>query len=178
SPKEMVDTVAADVQAFQGQAEQADDITILAVQYYGELEDTGMNKLDLSIKNKIEELGLVEDEFFEFASQHQIPAADRQKVSIVLDELLNNVVNYAYQDDDEHEIEVEIELSGKRLVIIIADDGMPFNPFGREIPDMSADIDEREIGGLGIHLVRSVMDEYDYQRHIDKNVVRLVKLID
>lgn len=178
SPKEMVDTVAADVQVFQGQAEQADDITILAVQYNGELEETGMNKLDLKIKNQIEELGLVEDEFFEFAEQNQIPDADRQKVSIVLDELLNNIVNYAYPDDDEHEIEVEIELSGKRLVITIADDGMPFNPFGRGIPDTSADIDDREIGGLGIHLVRSVMDEYDYQRHINKNIVTLVKLID
>jgi sigma-B regulation protein RsbU (phosphoserine phosphatase) len=177
-PKDMVETVAEDVQAFQGQAEQADDITILAVQYYGLFEETGMNKLDLKIKNQIEELGVVEDEFFEFASKNQIPAADRQKVSIVLDELLNNVVTYAFQDEGEHEIEVEIELSGKRLVIIIADDGMPFNPFGREIPDTSADIDDREIGGLGIHLVRSVMDEYDYQRHIDKNVVRLVKLID
>jgi sigma-B regulation protein RsbU (phosphoserine phosphatase) len=177
-PKEMVETVAEDVQAFQGEAEQADDITILAVQYYGLFEETGINKLDLRIKNRIEELGLVEDEFFEFASQNQVPAADRQKVSIVLDELLNNIVNYAYQDEGEHEIEVEIELSGKRLVITIADDGMPFNPFARKIPDTSADIDDREIGGLGIHLVRSVMDEYDYQRHIDKNVVRLVKLID
>ena len=87
-------------------------------------------------------------------------------------------VNYAYQDESEREIEVEIDISGKRLVITIADDGVPFNPFLQEKPDTSADIDERQIGGLGIHLVRSVMDEYDYQRHINKNVVTLVKLID
>lgn len=177
-PKEMVITIAEDVQAFQGKAEQADDITILAIQYFGLLEETGMNKLEMKIKNQLDQLGVVEDEFFEFAMNNEIPAGDRQKVSIVLDELLNNVVNYAYDDEELHEIEVEVELSGKRLVITIEDDGVPFNPFGREKPDTSSKIDDREIGGLGIHLVRSVMDEYDYQRHIDKNLVRLVKLIE
>jgi PAS domain S-box-containing protein len=177
TPKEMVEVVAEDVKAFQGDAEQADDITILALQYFGLLEETGLNKLQLKIKNQLEQLGVIEDEFFEFALQNDIPAGDRQKVSIVLDELLNNVVNYAFQDEEEHEIEVEIEYSGERLVITITDEGIPFNPFQREKPDISADVDDREIGGLGIHLVRSVMDEYDYQRHINKNVVRLVKMI-
>jgi len=177
-PKEMVISIAEDVQSFQGKAEQADDITILAIQYFGLLEETGMNKLELKIKNQLDQLGVVEDEFFEFAMNNEIPAGERQKVSIVLDELLNNVVNYAYDDGELHEIEVEVELSGKRLVITIEDDGVPFNPFGREKPETSSKIEDREIGGLGIHLVRSVMDEYDYQRHIDKNLVRLVKLID
>jgi len=178
NPKDMVEVVARDVKIFQGKAEQADDITILAIQYYGLLEETGMNKLDLKIKNQLVQLGVVEDAFFEFAMQNEIPDSDRQKVSIVLDELLNNVINYAYQDEEEHKILVEIEFSGKRLVITIADDGIPFNPFQRGDPDTLSEIDDREIGGLGIHLVRSVMDEFDYQRHIDKNVVKLVKLIE
>ncbi|GAH04090.1 unnamed protein product, partial [marine sediment metagenome] len=70
TPKEMVEVVAEDVKVFQGDAEQADDITILAIQYYGLLEETGMNKLQLKIKNQLEQLGEIEDEFFEFALQN------------------------------------------------------------------------------------------------------------
>ncbi len=57
----------------------------------------------------------------------------------------------------------------------ITDDGIPFNPFGVETPDTKLSLEEREIGGLGIHLVRKVMDKVSYQRRIDKNVVTLVK---
>ncbi len=57
----------------------------------------------------------------------------------------------------------------------IADDGVPFNPLGAEAPDIDASLEEREIGGLGIHLVRSLMDDVSYQRRIGKNVMTLVK---
>jgi anti-sigma regulatory factor (Ser/Thr protein kinase) len=69
-------------------------------------------------------------------------------------------------------------LSGKRLVLTIKDAGVPFNPFARETPDISLSIDEREIGGLGIHMVRGLVDEYSYQRQINNNVVTLVKIIE
>ena len=88
------------------------------------------------------------------------------------------IFSYAYADEDEHDIEVDVELSGNRLVVTIRDDGVPFNPFGLATPDTSASIEQRKIGGLGIHLVRSVMDEYLYQRQINKNVVTLVKFVD
>jgi anti-sigma regulatory factor (Ser/Thr protein kinase) len=123
-------------------------------------------------------LAVVEERFHEFALENDIPDAVRQPISIVLDEMLNNIVSYAYQDEDEHEIDIHIERSGERLVLTIRDDGVPFNPFGRGAPDTSLSVEDREIGGLGIHLVRSMMDEYLYQRHINKNIVTLVKVID
>jgi sigma-B regulation protein RsbU (phosphoserine phosphatase) len=173
----MVKTTMSEVIEFQGEAEQADDITILAVQYVGTLEEQ-VKQLEIKIKNRLEDLGLVEEQFYDFAEQYGVPDSDRQKVSIVLDEMLNNIVSYAYQDEELHDIEVVTELSGNRLVITITDEGVPFNPFGLGEPDVSAPVDERKIGGLGIHLVRSVMDEYLYQRHINKNVVTLVKIIE
>jgi sigma-B regulation protein RsbU (phosphoserine phosphatase) len=178
SPESVIDKTVADVMLHQGEAEQADDITILALQYRGHLEEIKEIKLELKIKNRLDDLGVVEEQFYEFAEENDIPDAVRQKVSIVLDELLNNIVAYAYEDDEEHDIEVEIELSGRRLVLTLRDDGVPFNPFGLGTPDVSASVDEREIGGLGIHLVRGFMDEYLYQRQINKNVVTLVKVID
>ena len=110
--------------------------------------------------------------------EHKIPDLVRQQVSMILDELLNNVVNYAYRDDEEHIIEVEFVLSVNRLVVTVRDDGVPFNPFALDPPNIAKSLDESEIGGLGIFLVRSVMDEYMYNRHIGRNVVTLVKLIE
>jgi anti-sigma regulatory factor (Ser/Thr protein kinase) len=66
-------------------------------------------------------------------------------------------------------------LKGSRLVLMIEDDGIPFNPFQVEEPDVELTVEERGIGGLGIHLVRETMDEYHYQRRANKNIVILVK---
>ena len=96
----------------------------------------------------------------------------------MLDELLNNIVNYAFMDEEEHMIDLIFVLTDNRLVITLHDDGVPFNPFELDPPDISLSLDERAIGGLGIFLVRQMMDEYLYTRHIGKNVVRLVKLTD
>ncbi len=94
---------------------------------------------------------------------------------MVFDELLNNVVSYAYQDDREHEIRVRVEVAGERLLVSIADDGIPFNPFDADTPDTGLALEDRTIGGLGIHLVLKVMDKVAYQRRTDKNVLTLVK---
>jgi PAS domain S-box-containing protein len=178
APETTVDGTLRDVLAHQGEAEQADDITILVVQYTGKPEEVSQARLRLRIKNQLAELAVVEERFHEFALENDIPDAVRQPISIVLDEMLNNIVSYAYQDEDEHEIDIHIELSGGRLVLTITDDGAPFNPFGRGAPDTSLSVEDREIGGLGIHLVRNMMDEYLYQRHINKNIVTLVKMTD
>ncbi len=96
---------------------------------------------------------------------------------MVFDELLHNIMCYAYNDEEAHAIEVGIKLSGDRLQIQISDDGAPFNPFSLEDPDTSLSLEDRDVGGLGIHLVRNVMDEIAYQRNIDRNIVTLVKRI-
>jgi sigma-B regulation protein RsbU (phosphoserine phosphatase) len=177
STERIIKTTLSNVKQFQGEAEQADDITILAVQYYGLMDEVKVSQLKITVKNRLDDIGVVEEQFYEFAQENGIPDTIRQKVSIVLDEMLNNIISYAYQDDEEHDIELDIELSGNRLVATIRDEGIPFNPFGLGEPDVAAAVEEREIGGLGIHLVRSVMDEYLYQRQINKNVVTLVKFI-
>jgi PAS domain S-box-containing protein len=178
TPQKIVDLVIRDVKQFENGADQADDITMLALQYHGASDVKETGRLEIKIKNKLEGLAVVEEKFESFCEEHQIPDTARQKVSIVLDELLNNVINYAYKDQDEHIIELQFVLTGTRLVISIHDDGVPFNPFELDPPDISLSLDERAVGGLGIFFVRSMMDEYLYSRHIGKNVVRLVKLID
>jgi PAS domain S-box-containing protein len=178
SAESIVTGTIEEVNRFAGEAEQSDDITLLAVQHLGLPVEMKSKELRITIKNRYEDMGIVEEQFSEFVEENDLPDAVRQSMSIVLDEMLNNIISYAYQGEKEKDIEVNFELSGKRLVTTIKDSGVPFNPFARETPDVSESIEDREIGGLGIHMVRSLMDEYSYHRQINKNVVTLVKLIE
>ena len=99
-------------------------------------------------------------------------------MNVVFDEFLNNIISYAYRDQNEHDIEIQVELVGNQLKTIIIDDGTSFNPFKTSSPDTKLSIEEREIGGLGIHLVQNMMDKVAYQRLKDKNVVTLIKQLD
>jgi anti-sigma regulatory factor (Ser/Thr protein kinase) len=97
-------------------------------------------------------------------------------MNVVFEELLSNIVSHAYRDEGEHTIDLRAELSADRLALTITDDGRPFNPFTSVAPDTTAvSTQEREPGGLGIHLVRNMMDEVSYRRRTNKNVVILVK---
>jgi anti-sigma regulatory factor (Ser/Thr protein kinase) len=96
-------------------------------------------------------------------------------VNVLLDELLSNIISYAYKDDEEHFIDVRVEVVPDRLAVTVSDDGKPFNPFSGNAPDTGLGIEEREVGGLGIHLVRNMVDEVVYNRRTDRNVVTLVK---
>ena len=101
-----------------------------------------------------------------------------RSINLVFDELLSNIVSYAFEDEESHVIRIRIELAGHRLAVTIRDDGTPFNPFALDRPDTSLSIEEREIGGLGVHLVSNVMDEVSYSRLASDNVVTLVKYLE
>lgn len=134
--------------------------------------------LALVLANRMDEIDRANEAFNEFAEAGSLAVPTRRSINLVLDELLNNINTYAFEDGEEHEIEVRFELSSDRLSVTIADDGVPFNPFAGFPPDTALSVEEREIGGLGIHLVRNVMDEVSYSRRTDRNVVILVKYLD
>lgn len=115
--------------------------------------------------------------FNQFADEHAIPAAVRRSGNVVFDELITNLIKYAFDNDVEHRIEVRIDLNDQRLVITISDDGSPFNPFQTAPPDTTLSIDKRRIGGLGVHVVRNMMDEVSYNRRAGRNIVTLVKYL-
>jgi anti-sigma regulatory factor (Ser/Thr protein kinase) len=94
---------------------------------------------------------------------------------MALDDLLANIISYGYVDDSHHLISIKLSLVGDSVVVVITDDGLPFNPFTREGPDTDLSLEEREIGGLGLLLVKNVIDETYYKRHVNKNVITLVK---
>jgi len=178
SAEHMVNVLVDDVWAHQGEAEQADDVTVLAVSYQGASERGELGHLDLRVANRTEEIIRVNQGFNDFAEQYGVPEGDRRRINLIFDELLNNVISYAFDDDEEHFIDVAVSLERNRLVVTIADDGRPFNPFGRIPPETDVPMDDRDIGGLGLHLVKNVMDDVTYERLGTKNVVTLIKNIE
>ncbi len=175
APKELIEKVIETVKVFEDGAEQFDDITILAVEYLQEPNSALSARTSIVIHNNLKEITTVIDHFEAFGNKNNIPFAIIQKFNIAFDELLNNNISYGFQDDKEHIIHVEIELKGERLIITITDDGIPFNPFVKIPPDTMLSVKERDIGGLGIHIVKNLMDECEYKRYVDKNIITLVK---
>ena len=137
-----------------------------------------MVELQIAIKNEFSEIANIIEAFEAFAGEQGIPMPITLKFSLVFEELLNNVISYAYRDEDEHEISTRIEFVADRLTVTIADDGIPFNPLNAKTPDTQASLEDRDIGGLGIHLVKNLVDNVSYHRRIDKNVLTLVKQLD
>lgn len=176
--KDAVQLVVQAVKQFEDGANQADDITALAVKYLMEPKPTEVLKLDTTLKNQISEIDRFKEQFETFSKEQDIPSAIRRKMNVVFDELLNNIISYAYQDETEHDINIRLEISGDRLLLSITDDGIPFNPFDADTPDTKLALEERTQGGLGIHLVRNVMDKVSYQRRAERNVINLVKYLD
>ena len=122
-----------------------------------------MTPISEAITSKLEERG---------ASQSAIFAC-----SLALEELVTNIIKYGYDDDLEHEIDIELRVGDTDFELQITDDGHEFDPFQAPEPDIDAPLEERSIGGLGIHFVRNLVDRYQYSRQNEKNVVTIGKAL-
>jgi anti-sigma regulatory factor (Ser/Thr protein kinase) len=131
----------------------------------------------VALKNDLAELERVSRVLDEFGQRHAIPAAALFDLHLALDEILTNVVSYGYDDHEEHAITVRLTLRPQRIAIEVEDDGRPFNPLDAPAPDTQQPIDERPVGGLGIYLVRRVMDDLEYRRQEGKNVLVMHKTL-
>ncbi|MHA6645272.1 ATP-binding protein [Mesorhizobium sp. A623] len=110
-----------------------------------------------------------------FFARHALAHDAVEGIEVALDEILSNVTGYAFRDGNAHEILVMLRVDVAELLIEIRDDGMPFDPLGIPRPDLSADIEARQVGGLGMHFVHTVLDEIGYQRKSGWNVLTLHK---
>jgi serine/threonine-protein kinase RsbW len=103
----------------------------------------------------------------------QVPAEILTDLRIALDEVVTNIVSYAYSDNGRHEFTIRFELGGDCLETIIEDDGMAFDPLGLPPPELAVPMEERRVGGLGWHFVKNLMDSVDYERVEGRNRLTL-----
>lgn len=177
SAEDLVRATVSEVLRSKNQADRLDDITVLAVQFLISPQEAAGPKMELTVPNQLSEASRVKEHFDTFSAHYGIPKQVRLKMHVVFDELLTNIISYAYQDKEKHDIGIKIELSTDRLKVSMFDDGIPFNPLGLETPDTELPLEKREVGGLGIHLVRKMMDKVSYRRRIDKNVITVVEYL-
>lgn len=179
TPEKLVDEIIAEVRKHEEGSEQADDITLLAITFREPSSDSIIDYLFTSMTNRIENISALIGDFEQFALKHQVPSETIHQISIVFDELLSNTIKYAYRDDIAHEIEIKIRFYKEKLTVTIMDDGIPFNPFDQSDPDTSLPIADRGIGGLGVHLVKFLVDDYNYEykKQLKKNSVHFTKHI-
>jgi anti-sigma regulatory factor (Ser/Thr protein kinase) len=118
------------------------------------------------------------DEVVRWGSEEGLAEAAVFQINLVLEELVTNVITHGLGVGQPGGINVRIERTGDRLEIALVDDALPFDPFSIPTPDLTTAMEDRPIGGLGVHLIRTLMDEWGYARVGGQNVVWLRKTLD
>ena len=134
--------------------------------------------MEIVLQNKPEEKARLLAELRAFAAEHHLPPKVVQAVDLALEEHLTNVFNYGYEDKAAHEIRVRFSIHERSLQVEVDDDARPYNPLEQPAVDTAAPLDQRKIGGLGVHLMRRFMDQLDYRYEGNRNILRMTKRID
>ena len=141
-------------------------------------ESTDRPTLRLVLKNDSFELERLAEAFDDFADRHQVSDPARFQLQLCLEEMVLNVINYGFDDDGEHEIHVDFDfqIDSRTITVNILDDGRRFDPL-TEVPepDIDAKLEDRTVGGLGVHFVRTFMDGASYRHERGKNRLTLTK---
>lgn len=132
------------------------------------------NHLAFSIPNDIAMIAPASVRLCEFATKNSWQPRDCYRFNIAVDEILSNIIAYAYPDQQTHSIKIQLDMYPDRVELTIRDDGQPFDPFSYPEPDTSLPLEQRPTGGLGIHLVRKLIHHVSYERISGQNVVHLV----
>ena len=136
-----------------------------------------MKTKHIVIDNQIGELSFLAEEIEKLAEEWNLPMALAMNINLVIEEAVSNIIFYAFADNEKHEIKISISLNIDKLLIEIADNGLPFNPMLQQEPDITLPLKERPVGGLGIFLITQIMDEVSYVRQKNQNILTLNKSI-
>lgn len=139
------------------------------------MSDTLSRTLSAVLTNQLSEVKRLGEMAERFAESHGLSEDERYAINLVLDEIVINVIKYGFDDTREHQIHVTLSVDAGTLTIVVDDDARAFNPLDQPPPDLDLPIEERPIGGLGIFLVRATMDDVQYERSGDRNVLTLKK---
>lgn len=172
--RQLVDGMQEAVSQFVGSAAQSDDLTMFAIRYIDSCaahkHQTGKH-YSLVMRNDIQQIPTLS----EWLESISLPPNLTMPICLALEEAVSNVMLYAYPETTSGQVLVEADKTNNQVVFTITDSGIPFDPTEQQEPDITLSAEERPIGGLGIFLVRKIMDSIRYERKDDKNILTLVK---
>lgn len=175
NPQELLKTVSGDIDAFIKEAPQFDDITMLSFQYAG-TEEKNLNELTLEAKveNLDQVLSFVDGQL----EQLNCPLKIQIQIDVAVEELYVNIASYAYDSPGgSATIRVEVLQDPQAVSITFIDHGIPYDPLKKPDPDVTLSAEERQIGGLGIYMVKKSMDGIYYEYKDGQNILRIQKNI-
>lgn len=166
---ELLDHVKQRIDEFVGEAPRFDDITMLALRYFG--KETN----ELTLKADIENIPTATAFVDKKLEALNCPEKVQRQIAVAIDELFSNIAKYAYEEEG-GDITIKVDTENEHLVAIsFIDKGKPFNPLENKEPDINLNAEERGIGGLGVYLVKKTMDEVKYEYANNKNILTIKK---
>ena len=173
-PKQLIERMTDAVHQFVGDAEQSDDLTMMAIQYIKEQRDVWLRK-SIVLANDTSQVPQLSAFVEEICETVGFDAIHTTQINLAIEEAVVNVMKYAYPPQVHGDITIEAQSNDLRLKFTIIDSGVPFDPTVQAEVDTTLAAEERPIGGLGIHLVRKIMDSINYERVDKLNVLTLRK---
>ena len=171
-----LDAMKEAVAEFVGDAPQSDDLTMLFIHYLNE-GGPETEERHLVLHNDIAQIPQLAGFMEKIEREKNLDQSLTMSLNLALEEAVTNVILYAYPEGADGLVDIEAILSRDRLKFIISDSGKPFDPTSAPEADINASVEQRPIGGLGIHLVRSIMDSVEYVRENEKNILTMIKNI-
>ena len=165
--------MAKAVKQFVGDAPRSDDLTMLFIHYIK--SEPGVLKRHLTLENEIGQISRLSKFISNIATSRGLDEDLAMNINLAMEEAVTNSIMYAYPEGIRGEIEVDARVDDNTIEFTISDNGMEFDPTDRPEPDINAGAEERPIGGLGIFLVKNIMDSVSYIREKDTNILRLIK---
>ena len=132
---------------------------------------------EIEIKNRVDELEHVNTFVEQIADELGLDMELRMNLNLAMEEMVSNVIFYAYPEDTEGSIGLAAEYDGKQLTFMLSDKGVEFDPTLKADNDLDVNPAERELGGMGIYIVKNIMDQVSYQRLKGKNLLTMKKNI-
>ncbi len=169
-----METMVKAVSDFVGEAPQSDDLTMLFIRYMNE-EKPDSTERHLLIHNDIQQIPQLADFIGIIAEEMNLDHALSMSLNLALEEAVTNVIMYSYPEGTDGLVDIEAIMREKSLSFIVSDSGRPFDPTKTEDADITLGVEERPVGGLGIFLVRNIMDTVQYERKDGKNILSMTK---
>ncbi len=174
SPRQLIAQMTDAVHEFVGDAEQSDDLTMMAIQYIKQQSDVKMRK-SIVLPNDTQEVPRLNAFVDEVCKSVGFDEGKTMEIKVAVEEAVVNVMNYAYPPEQRGDVTIEAASNDTRLKFTIIDSGKPFDPTVQNEVDTTLSAEARSIGGLGIHLIRQNMDSINYERVDNLNVLTLRK---
>ena len=174
--QEMVELMKQEVKKFCIGAEQSDDLTMLAIRYEKVCHEMMLEE-SLVLQNDVRQVKTLNAFVRQVTERLGIDVQIGKQIKLAVEESVVNVMDYAYPPGVTGDIEIQVTSDSQWLEFVIKDSGVAFDPTGKEKADTTLSAEERPIGGMGILLVRELMDSINYERTDGKNVLTLKKRI-